>query len=460
MIPASPATRRLTRLVSMLPVALFLHGCSDAPTPVEPRALATKPHALAGPTVTVTNTDDAGAGSLRQAIIDAPAGATIVFDAGIAGGTIVLSTGQLTIDKALIIEGPVPGGMTISGGLADRVLWISENVDAVLRNVSIVNGRSTFGGGVINHGRLTLDHSLLANNEGTESGGGIYVPPNLGAVLVLVNSTVSGNLSRRSGGGIASYGSFFSRNSTIAENTGQGAGGILVGDGVVSFRNSIIANNVNTDPGTNEANCEFRGISEAVYGGRNLSDDDSCGPASATMLVEPPKINALADNGGPTRTHGIRFGGPAFDGGLQCSEATDQRYVVRNQGSTCDIGAFEFSDFGTATVTLNPNASVTKAGVATVSGTIKCSAPAAVVFEVRMSQTQKVTGRFTTIVEAKGLVNAASCGTSPSSWSVTLTPATGKFDNGSATGMATAAAVPTQFRLTTVTAPLKVFQVQ
>lgn len=239
MFPASP-TGRFKRLVPVLPVALFLYGCSDAPSPVEPRVLPVRPHALLAPTVTVTNTDDAGAGSLRQAITDAPAAAVIQFDAAIAGKTITLTSGKLDIDKAVTIEGP-PAGITISGGLTDRVLWIYPDVDAVLRNVAIVNGRSTFGGGVMDEGRLTLDHSLVANNEGTERGGGIYVPPNSGAVLVLVNSTVSGNLSRRAGGGIASFGSVFIRNSTIVENTGEDAGGLLGGEGVVSLRNSIIA---------------------------------------------------------------------------------------------------------------------------------------------------------------------------------------------------------------------------
>jgi hypothetical protein len=69
MLRASPA-RLVSRLVGVLPAVLFFlslflfYGCSDAPLPVEPRVPA-GPHALVGPTVTVTNTDDAGARSLR-----------------------------------------------------------------------------------------------------------------------------------------------------------------------------------------------------------------------------------------------------------------------------------------------------------------------------------------------------------------------------------------------------------
>jgi hypothetical protein len=133
-MPAVSPARLRRRLTPVLPVALsLLYGCSDAPSPLEPRALPSRPNALVAPVITVTNTDDAGAGSLRQAIIDAPAGAIIQFDAAIAGQTIVLSTGDLDVDKLLTIEGPVPSGMTISGGLSFRGFTVTVTGDLLLR---------------------------------------------------------------------------------------------------------------------------------------------------------------------------------------------------------------------------------------------------------------------------------------------------------------------------------------
>ena len=85
----------------------LLSACSDTPTTIKPLAVAASRDLLAPPVVTVTNTDDAGAGSLRQAIIDAPDGATIRFDASIAGQTIGVTTGFMAIPKSLTIEGPL-----------------------------------------------------------------------------------------------------------------------------------------------------------------------------------------------------------------------------------------------------------------------------------------------------------------------------------------------------------------
>ena len=88
-------------------------------------ALAAVPAAHAAP-FTVSNLNDAGPGSLRQAIEDANglAGAdTIGFQAGLTG-TITLTTGQLEITDSVDIQGPgrdrsrsaatMPAGCSIS----------------------------------------------------------------------------------------------------------------------------------------------------------------------------------------------------------------------------------------------------------------------------------------------------------------------------------------------------------
>jgi hypothetical protein len=452
---SAPTRRLLRRLLTVLPVAVS-YGCSDAPLPVEPR-ISVRPHLIVGPTVTVTNTDDAGAGSLRQAILDAPDGATIQFDAGIGGATIVLSTGALTVSKALTIEGPVPAGMTISGGFSSQIFFVGGNADFVVRNLSIVHGRGQNGGAIENNGKVMLDHSLVADNEAI-IGGGILLQP--GAELTLVNTTVSGNVAAVAGGLFGNGAAVSIRNSTIAFNTsGSDGAGVLISDAPFNMRNSIIANNLSTSSAVADPNCAFGPTVIHFFAGRNISDDRSCG-TDPSMIIADPRLDPLADNGGPTKTHAIGFG-PAVDAGTGCSETTDQRYVLRDQGLSCDVGAFEFNTYGTVTITINPNAAVnTKTGVATVTGTMRCSAITAVVLDVGMSQTQKTTGRFTTIVRGQGSASVPACDTSPSSWSVALTPATGKFEPGVATGTASTAPVPGGFLMANVTAPLKMFNVK
>src|ERR1700751_270817 len=62
--------------------------------------------------ITVTNTNDSGPGSLRQALADASDGNTITFA---VTGTIGLTSGWLLIAKNITISGPSPDQLTIDG---------------------------------------------------------------------------------------------------------------------------------------------------------------------------------------------------------------------------------------------------------------------------------------------------------------------------------------------------------
>src|SRR5262249_58718979 len=63
---------------------------------------------------TVTNLLDAGPGSLRQAILDTPAGGVVDFQPGLRG-TITLTSGELAITRDLTLAGPGAEVITVSG---------------------------------------------------------------------------------------------------------------------------------------------------------------------------------------------------------------------------------------------------------------------------------------------------------------------------------------------------------
>src|SRR5215216_4533483 len=75
--------------------------------------------------ITVTNTNDSGQGSLRQALVDANDGDTVNFDCSLQNQTIILTSAELAIDKNVTITGPGPDMLAVSGSFSTfRVLHV------------------------------------------------------------------------------------------------------------------------------------------------------------------------------------------------------------------------------------------------------------------------------------------------------------------------------------------------
>ena len=150
--------------------------------------------ATPGLAATVTTTSDSGAGSLRQAIADAPTGDTITFtipslDLGCTSGvcTITLTSGELVIDKELTISGPGADQLTISGNDTSRVFFINPGAPGALTGSPAINP-------VVNISNLTIaDGKAKGGNGGIgqcrASGGGGAA--GLGGGLFINNATVS-----------------------------------------------------------------------------------------------------------------------------------------------------------------------------------------------------------------------------------------------------------------------------
>jgi len=155
----------------------------------------------------VTNTNDSGAGSLRQAILAANNGAslpnpTITFEGAGASGVIDLETALPAIARNMIINGPGAASLTVSRNSSDefRIFTINAGVTAVLRGMTLDNGAVTNGnGGAIlnNGGDLTVENSLVTNSDAI-IGGGIYHDS---GTLTLRNTVVSNNTATSADGG-------------------------------------------------------------------------------------------------------------------------------------------------------------------------------------------------------------------------------------------------------------------
>jgi hypothetical protein len=392
-------------------------------------------------TLTVTNTNDAGPGSLRQAIADAADGDLIQFDPAIAGQTIFLTSGELPISgKNLTIEGSATQGITISGSNISRVFAVVSGL--TLTNATITGGNSggQDGGGIINVGTLQISHSTLSGNQAASRFGGAIA--NFGT-LTITNSTISGNQSE-TGGGIINAGQTTLISTTVTGNSAGTGGGI---SGNVALRNSIVAANA----ASLNANCN--GV--VTLSGINLSDDASCGFTGPSMITGDPRLGPLVDNGGPTWTHNLLNDSPAIDAALGCSVTDDQRYITRPQGAACDIGAVEFNDYVNVSLTVDASQSVNpNTGVAVVTGTMTCSAPVSIPLDVKLSQVQK-RSRVTSTVSASAQTTVDCTGMK--FWAVSMAPPSGAFVNTDASVSATSLNTDKWVTPASITTPVKLY---
>src|SRR5881409_4452343 len=117
-------------------------------------------------TITVTNGNDSGPGSLRQALADANDGDTVNFDASV--GTVILTTAELAIQKSLTLSG-APQMVTVarSSQTEFRIFHVMPGHSVEINGLTISGGHITGdnGGGILNdNSTLTIAHCTVWAN--------------------------------------------------------------------------------------------------------------------------------------------------------------------------------------------------------------------------------------------------------------------------------------------------------
>ena len=344
---------------------------------------------------------DYGFGTLLLTGVTVRNGTNQIGGYKVAGGACIIANGYVTLDHSVVSGCRSIGEGSYGGGILSRrvTMYTSSLVNNVATGSLLNTLTAAYGAGAFAYrGTVNLYDSTVAGNIATidpanthgsyDTGAGIF-SDNGGVAL---RSTFSGNSTDGTGAGIASHAGFVISNSTISGNTaGKGGGGLFVRPAYpASIYNSTITGNRassgggiyidgNAEPVTlqstilagNSASTGGADLDapapQTVYGANNLIGfAGSALTVPSDTLHADPRLAALADNGGPTRTHALLPGSPAIDRGNNVENlGTDQRGdgFPRVRGAAADIGAFETAPAGPATVRPAPAASPWMLGV-------------------------------------------------------------------------------------------------
>jgi len=212
--------------------------------------------------ITVTNTNDSGPGSLRQALAIANDGDTINFA---VTGTIGLISGGLLIAKNVTISGPGSNQLSIDGNQAVLVFGIFPDKTATISGLTIRNAEA--GAGVWNEqGTLAVSNCVLTSN----SYDGLY---NHEGTLNVNNCVLSGNSSV----GLYNQGGFVTVSSCVLSANSYG---LYSYEGVTTVTNCVVNGN------------SYGGLFNDVY--HHPPNDPVGSPGSMTIAD-----SMISDNSGP-----------------------------------------------------------------------------------------------------------------------------------------------------------------
>jgi hypothetical protein len=288
--PKIPMNSRSHKAVRLAAGSVLVAGTTGVGALISEQAGAVEANSLSPQsTFAVSNTNDAGAGSLRQAVLDANANAgadTITFDPSVTG-TITLTSGEIGITDSVTITGPGSAILAVSGSDVSRVLNVSGTADVELVGITLTQGRVSGAGtkgGALKFdqiGDMTVVDVTITDSSSAESWGGGLFGCNTGDVTIadsqFIGNTASG------GGGISLYcnapGQVTISSSTISGNSvglpnrtdliwrnGSGGGIWFAGAKKFTMLDTTIADNSATAVVANPLNTQYgHGAGAYIY---------------------------------------------------------------------------------------------------------------------------------------------------------------------------------------------------
>ena len=282
-------------------------------------------------TIAVTNTNDNGPGSLRQALTTENYGDTISFA---VTGAITLTTGGLPINKNITISGPGADHLSIDGNQAIVVFGIFPDRTATISGLTIRNAQS----GILNGGIVFVTNCLLRNNS--------YNGLSNYGVATVSNCVLSGN----SYDGVYSYQAL-----TIVSNcvvSGNGGAGLfnnipfgpnnsVEGRGSMTISDSMISDNL----GPGVWNYFFVTIVNSTLSGNSAGDALDGGGIRSGTFKAPGHVEVINSTISGNSASGGGGGISVYYGGLSVVNSTiSDNSAVGAGGGIASTGGVQISN--------------------------------------------------------------------------------------------------------------------